>query len=234
MPARPGWVEAAQGGSLLFKAIEHLPASLHPRLLQLLDGGTYRRVGSSELRQADVRIVATTSIDLRSQVQAQQWPAALYYRLSALPLLLPPLRERGADVLLLADGLLQRLAPGHTYTLCAAAQQALLRHPWPGNLHELRNVLQRVLLLTEGRSISGPAMAQALALDATPPAAAPGGAKPRQRAQPPSPGLAPGRAQHTSGTRQEQARALGVSERTLYRRLRDWEKNAAAKGPAQG
>ena len=233
VPARPGWVEAAQGGSLLFKAIEHLPASLHPRLLQLLDGGTYRRVGSSELRQADVRIVATTSIDLRSQVQAQQWPAALYYRLSALPLLLPPLRERGADVLLLADGLLQRLAPGHTYTLCAAAQQALLRHSWPGNLHELRNVLQRVLLLTEGRSISGSAMAQALALDAAPP---------------PPPLAGPSRAsvrshqaqalhqavQHTSGTRQEQARALGVSERTLYRRLRDWEKNAAAKGPAQG
>lgn len=191
----------------MFKAIEHLPASLHPRLLQLLDGGTYRRVGSSELRQADVRIVATTTSSA-AKCRRSKWPAALYYRLSALPLLLKPLRERG-DVLLLADGLLQRLAPGHTYTLCAAAQQALLRHPWPGNLHELRNVLQRVLLLTEGRSISGPAMAQALALDAAPPPPSPGGAKPRQRAQPPSPGLAPGRAAHQRPPARSRPKAPG-------------------------
>ena len=94
-------------------------------------------------------------------------------------------------------------------------------------------VLQRVLLLTEGRGISGPAMAQALALDAAPPPpplAGPSRASVRSRqAQALHQAV-----QHTSGTRQEQARALGVSERTLYRRLRAWEQDAAAKGPAQG
>ena len=168
VPARPGWVEAAQGGSLLFKAIEHLPASLHPRLLQLLDGGTYRRVGSSELRQADVRIVATTSIDLRSQVQAQQWPAALYYRLSALPLLLPPLRERGADVVEIAQSFLTRQSERmgrDNMRFAHDAEQAIRHYPWPGNVRELENAIERSVILCEGSDISAELLGIDIELD---------------------------------------------------------------------
>ncbi len=218
VPSRNGLLEMAQGGTLLLQDVDNLPLLLQTRLLRLLDSGTYRRVGSSELRRADVRIIATTSADLGALVRNGRWRPELYYRLNALPITLPPLRERGADVVLLADDLLQRLAPGGKRTLSAAAQQALLRHPFPGNMHELRNVLQRALLLTDGRSIGGPAMAQALALDAAPPPppAAPSRTTLRAReAEALHQAL-----QHTSGTRQEQARALGVSERTLYRRLR--------------
>jgi len=221
VPGRNGLVEAAQGGTLLLNDVENLPLALQTRLLRLLDNGTYRRVGSSELRRADVRVIATTSADLPALVHSGRWRPELYYRLNALPITLPPLREREADVVLLADDLLQRLAPGGQRVLSAAAQRALLRHPFPGNMHELRNVLQRALLLTDGRSIDGPAMAQALALDTAPlpPPAMPSRTTLRaHEAQALRHAL-----QHTSGTRQEQARALGVSERTLYRRLRAWQ-----------
>lgn len=227
VPGRHGLIETAQGGSLLFKAIEHLPASVHQRVVQLLDSGTYRRVGSSELRQADVRLMATTSMDLPPLVASGQWPPALYYRISALPIRLPPLRQRGADIALLAEALLQRLFPGRKWVLTEAAQHTLAQHPWPGNVHGLRNVLQRAVLLTEGERIGAAAIGQALALDADWEATLPA---PLPRRSKQALQLQALEAAGPWGSRQEQARALGVSERTLYRRLKAQQAAQSASG----
>lgn len=224
--SRSGWLDAAQGGSLLLADVDALPWGLQAQLLRLLDSGTYRRPGHSELRRADVRIIASTSRDIRPLVRAGQWRSDLYYRLSTLPIHLPPLRERGEDVALLASALLPRLAPG--YSLAPAALRTLLRHPWPGNLHELRNVLERAALLADGRLISARAIGQALALDS---ASHPGTPLFTSPALPTRPGAAlpPPTAEATllhnlpGGTRAQQAQALGMSPRTLYRRLKALE-----------
>ncbi|MCE1250508.1 MAG: sigma-54-dependent Fis family transcriptional regulator [Comamonadaceae bacterium] len=200
--ARAGLVEAAQGGTLFLDEVGDIPLSMQVKLLRLLESGTYRRVGQTELRRADIRLVAATHHDLQALVRAGRFRQDLYYRLSTFPVRLPALRERREDIALLATALLQRLAPGRTLRLAPEALQLLAQQPFPGNVRELRNVLERAALLSDGSDISSATVAQALALDGAP------------SALPLAPAPSPG------STRRAQAQALGISERTLYRRLR--------------
>ena len=200
--ARAGLVEAAQGGTLFLDEVGDIPLSMQVKLLRLLESGTYRRVGQTELRRADIRLVAATHHDLQALVRAGRFRQDLYYRLSTFPIRLPALRERREDIALLAAALLQRLAPGRTLRLAPEALQLLAQQPFPGNVRELRNVLERAALLSDGSDISTATVAQALALDGAP------------SALPLAPAPSPG------STRRAQAQALGISERTLYRRLR--------------
>ena len=231
--ARAGLVEAAHGGTLFLDEVGDIPLTMQVKLLRLLESGTYRRVGQTELRRADLRVVAATHRDLRAMVAQGRFREDLYYRLATFPIVLPALRERAQDIPLLARSLLDRVAPGRRLALTPVALRRLVQHPFPGNVRELRNVLERAALLTDGPVVSAQTVERALAFDH-----APAGTS---AAPLPALGLARGTGQGaaslrgiedaalraalqaSAGTRRQQAHALGVSPRTLYRRLRALE-----------
>ncbi|POR12752.1 sigma-54-dependent Fis family transcriptional regulator [Diaphorobacter sp. LR2014-1] len=219
--ARAGLVEAAHGGTLFLDEVGDIPLTMQVKLLRLLESGTYRRVGHTELRRADIRLVAATHRDLRAMVREGRFRQDLYYRLSTFPIQLPALRERPQDIPLLAESLLQRVAGGRGLVLAPAALRRLAQHPFPGNVRELRNVLERAALLTDGAVVTAHTIERALSFDA--PAAAPA----RAAQQPDHATLRDIESEALraalaggAASRRELARALGVSTRTLYRKLR--------------
>jgi len=151
---RPGRFEAAEGGTLFLDEVGELPLAVQAKLLRTLQNGEIQRLGADRPRRVNVRVIAATNRNLREQVAAGDFRADLYHRLSVYPVPIPPLRERGNDVLLLAGRFLElnrarlglrslRLSPG--------AQDALRRYPWPGNIRELEHVISRAALKTLSR-----------------------------------------------------------------------------------
>jgi len=147
---RPGKVEAAQGGTLFLDEIGEIAPGLQAKLLHFLQTKEFERVGENRTRRADVRIIAASSRDLEEEVRRGAFREDLFYRLDVVQISLPPLRERGDDILRLATHYLAffarsggRPAP----QLSAAAEQAIRRYPWPGNLRELRNAMERAVIL---------------------------------------------------------------------------------------
>ncbi len=208
---RIGLVESAAGGTLFLDEIGEVPLPQQAKLLRLIESGTYRRVGGVEMLRADFRLVAATHRDLRAMVARGEFREDLYYRLDVFPIGVPPLRERIDDLPLLVHALLARIAPHRALRLDAKAMAALRAHRFPGNIRELRNLLERAALLADRETIG----LEELALDAV-----------VQRSETPMPSAGPGRVELpdpglSSGSRRELARRLGISERTLYRRLRE-------------
>jgi NtrC-family two-component system response regulator AlgB len=151
-----GKVAAAEGGTLLLDEVGDLPLSLQPKLLRFLQEKAFERVGETRTRIGDVRLIAATNRDLEAEVAAGRFREDLFYRLNVIEVRLPPLRERRADLPALAAHLLAFFArqTGKTVTgFSAPAWQAVQRHPWPGNLRELRNALERGVLLTRDTEI---------------------------------------------------------------------------------
>ena len=245
---KKGLVETAQGGTLFLDEMGDVPLSMQVKLLRLIESGTYRRVGGVETLQSDFRLVAATHKPLAQMVAQGLFRQDLYYRIAAFPIVLPPLRARREDIPMLVDSFLQR-GRGSFKERLQVAPEALARlqaHAWPGNIRELRNVLERARLFADdgvirakdlpaglglpaGVSVAGAASGEAAM--AVPPAlpGAPGataasasGRLPYGR-QPPVMDDAALRAwiSQFSGTRREMAAALGWSERTLYRRLKE-------------
>ncbi|WP_370663474.1 sigma-54 interaction domain-containing protein [Massilia rhizosphaerae] len=207
---KPGLVETAQGGTLFLDEIGDVPLSMQVKLLRLIESGTYRRVGGVETLQADFRLVAATHKPLREMVENKAFREDLYYRISAFPIRLPPLRERREDIPMLVESLLARSASvtGKRMHLSSAALATLMAHDWPGNIRELRNVLERARLFAD----DGEIRPDHLHLDV---------------AAPPPPPAEPGDdagfrdyVRRFKGSRKELATALGMSERSLYRRLK--------------
>ena len=210
---KTGLVEAAAGGTLFLDEVGDIPLGLQVKLLRLLETGMFRRVGSVDAHHADFRLIAATHRDLTRRVRDEQFRADLYYRIAAFPIRLPPLRERREDIPVLAQSLLARLDSGQSRTLSTAALDCLARHEFPGNVRELRNVLERASLLADGDTIDVEHLppevrAAAGAAQSSPPLRE----AERQALQEALSGHA--------GSRREIARALGISERTLYRKLR--------------
>jgi DNA-binding NtrC family response regulator len=236
--ARGGLVEAASGGTLFLDEVGDIPLPMQVKLLRLLETGTYRRVGSTELRHADIRVVAATHRDIDAMVHDGRFREDLYYRLSTFPILLPPLRERAGDVALLAPALLERVAAPRRLALTPAAMALLGAQAYPGNIRELRNLLERTALLCDGDMIEADHVRQAIATGRRPGAVpsrtaghmAAVGAAPGDATDLRSLGLSVLRetvARHT-GSRAELALRLGISERSLYRKLK-----ALGIGPGQ-
>ncbi len=150
---RAGWFEEASGGTLVLDEIGELPLDLQPKLLRVLESGRLRRVGGSGEIAARVRVVAMTLRDLEGEVQRRTFRPDLYYRLAGICVRLPPLRERRADIPLLASHFLREIA-GEVgeRQLDASALAALGAGDWPGNVRELRNVIRRAAILTRGRA----------------------------------------------------------------------------------
>ena len=211
-----GLVEAASGGTLFLDEVGDIPLSIQVKLLRLLETGTFRRVGSPELRQAEVRIVSATHRPLNDMVADGRFRQDLFYRLNIFPIHLPPLRQRGDDVVLLAESLLGRVAAGRTLSLSAEALAWLSHYRFPGNVRELRNMLERACLLCDGDEIRLSHLPVELA-------AAPGRPSwPLRGNNEPAAAEAPSLAElvrRFSGNRKALAQHLGLSERTLYRRL---------------
>jgi DNA-binding NtrC family response regulator len=228
--SKPGLVEAANGGSLFLDEVGDIPLSMQVKLLRLLESGTYRRVGSTELRRVDLRVVSATHRDLPAMVADGRFRQDLYYRLSTFPIALPALRDRAEDIALLAVAMLARVTPGRRLALSKEAMSLLQRYPFPGNVRELRNVLERASLLADGDTLEPAHVQGALgdsALPGTPTAAGilerlPTGMGAADDASLRGVARAALQAQLKAhrGSRSELARKLGISERSLYRKLK--------------
>jgi NtrC-family two-component system response regulator AlgB len=145
-----GKVQEAEGGTLLLDEIGELTADAQARLLRFLNDRTYERLGEARERQADVRLITATNRDLESEVRTGRFREDLFYRLNVVSLTMPALRERPEDVLLLAHhylSLFSQKQRRHGLTFSPAAEQAMLEHSWPGNLRELRNAVERAVIL---------------------------------------------------------------------------------------
>jgi DNA-binding NtrC family response regulator len=165
--ARTGLVESADGGTLFLDEIGELPQSAQARLLRVLQNGEIRRIGSELSRRVSIRLVAATHRDLRQAADLGQFREDLYFRLRVLELNLPPLRERGEDIVELARFMLEKNRSSLNRAplrFTGAALEAIRHYHWPGNVRELENAVQRAVILSDGDVIG----ADLLALDATP------------------------------------------------------------------
>jgi len=231
---RQGLFKLAHGGSLFLDEIGELPKSLQAKLLRVLETGEFRRVGSDRLERADVRIICATNRDLAEEVRHGRFREDLYYRLACLTVQLPSLRERRDDIPALAELILKRCTrPGEPLlTLSDGALDALAAHDYPGNVRELRNVLQAAAARADETRISRAQIEQILAgqpviVAASRPSST---AAPHRDPQPAAPGrgdlLEEVEREHLqrllsvhAGDLHAVASALGVSLRTVYRKL---------------
>ncbi len=209
---KTGLVEAAAGGTLFLDELGDIPLHLQVKLLRLLETGSYRRVGGVDILRADFRLVCATHRELTAMVEAGSFRRDLYYRLATFPIHLPALRERREDLPLLVEHLLARLAPERPLRLDSASQTRLLHYAFPGNVRELRNLLERAMLMADGDVLSPD----------LPDMTAPAGMVNRDELI----SLAEVERRYVraaldrlGGDRKALARQLGISERTLYRKL---------------
>lgn len=226
---KTGLVEAASGGTLFLDEVGDIPLSMQVKLLRLLETGTYRRVGSTELRRADIRLVSATHRPLQKMILDGSFRQDLYFRINTFPIVVPPLRERREDLPLLAASLLERVAPKRRLRLSPAALKLMATYAFPGNVRELRNVLERASLMCDGDEIGPEHLADEVAGRSFPgEASSSRDAAPRPPEEVATPldleevqrqALLRAVRSHR-GSRRELAQKLGLSERTLYRKLR--------------
>jgi formate hydrogenlyase transcriptional activator len=156
---RMGRLQLANQGTLFLDEIGDLPLELQPKLLRALQEQEFERLGSTQTIRVDVRIVAATNQNLEQMVNERQFRADLYYRLNVFPIMLPPLRDRVADIPVLARHFVDHFAARMNKTIDDIPQHvmaALCLYHWPGNVRELQNVIERAVLLTEGRQLRPP------------------------------------------------------------------------------
>jgi len=212
-----GLVEAAAGGTLFIDEVGDIPLTIQVKLLRLLETGTFRRVGSTEVLKADIRVVSATHRPLSDMVADGRFRQDLFYRLNIFPIYLPALRDRQEDILLLAEGLLARLVAGRNLRFSRDAVAWLRAYAFPGNVRELRNLLERACLLCDGDEIDLRHL----------PSAGEHGLAQVQGGRPERPALNDQSlleySRSFTGNRKDLARQLGLSERTLYRRLKALE-----------
>ncbi|WP_273828805.1 sigma-54 interaction domain-containing protein [Pseudomonas sp. SBT1-2] len=209
-----GLAEAAHGGTLFLDEIGEVPLAMQVKLLRLIESGSFRPVGSLRTVHSDFRLVSATHKPLKEMVAAGTFRQDLYYRISAFPIRLPALRERSDDLPLLIDSLLQRLAPGAVPRVAPQALERLGLYAYPGNIRELRNILERARLFSDDGVIRVedlPEELRAGSATTTQPSRRRAGKDLEQLAH---------ALEVFEGSRSELAKALGLSERTLYRRLK--------------
>jgi transcriptional regulator with PAS, ATPase and Fis domain len=237
---RRGLLEAADGSTLFLDEIGDLPLPMQVKLLHFLEQGRFRRVGSTRDQSADVRIIAATNRNLADEVEREHFRADLYYRLNVVALHVPPLRQRPEDMPGLIDYFLgvyrQRFnRPG--LDLSAAARLRLADYAWPGNVRELRNCLERAAALSTGEVIEADqilgsgVMSQESEVESK--------NLPLAGQLSPAATLEDLEREHilrvldeSEGNRERAAAILGISSRTLYRKLREYETHTRSVGLA--
>lgn len=155
--ARKGYFETVNGGTIFLDEVGELPHGTQARLLRVLETGEYIRVGSSKVMKTDVRVVAATNVNLQEAVRKGKFREDLYYRLSTVPIFIPPLRERGEDIYLLFRKFCidfaekMRIVP---IKLDETAKQLILKYSWPGNVRQLKNVAEQVSILAPAKDVN--------------------------------------------------------------------------------
>jgi two-component system, NtrC family, response regulator AlgB len=151
-----GKVAVAEGGTLFLDEIGDLPLTLQPKLLRLLQEKCYERVGETRTRASNVRVIAATNRNLETEITAGRFREDLFYRLNVIEVTLPPLRQRAADILPLAEHLLRFFARQNGKTITGfseATRKTIVNYPWPGNIRELRNAIERGVILASGPDV---------------------------------------------------------------------------------
>jgi len=214
--AKQGLFELADGGTLMIDEIGEMPGSLQAKLLRVLEDGSMRRVGSLKERRVDVRILAATNRRMEDEVKAGRFREDLYYRINVMSLEIPPLRERTGDIPLLAEHF---LGPG--WEITPEAMKILEAYPWPGNIRQLLNAIERAKILSDDNSI----VKHDLPLDVTRDTSHDGDHRGRSDAA-----LATVERAHIvdmlqreKGNKARTARLLGVNRRSLYRLIEKFE-----------
>ncbi|PYT05265.1 MAG: sigma-54-dependent Fis family transcriptional regulator [Acidobacteria bacterium] len=220
-----GLIEAADGSTLLLDEVGEMPLQTQVKLLQFLEEGRFRRVGSTRDRESDVRVIAATNRNLADEVNTGRFRADLFYRLNVISLHVPPLRQRREDIPALVEHFLTVFRERFNrpaLDLSDEARQRLSSYDWPGNVRELRNCLERAAALATSDRIEADQILQSVSTQSgegkTPaPDAAPATLEQLER-------------QHilrvladAGGNRERAAAILGISARTLYRKLREYE-----------
>ncbi len=212
---KKGLVEAAEGGTLFLDEIGDVPLTLQVKLLRLLETKSFRRVGSTQQKRAEFRLVSATHHDLRTMVAEGRFREDLFYRLSAFPIRLPPLRERVEDLPVLVQALLERLGCGPRCRMSSGALDSLRGYDFPGNVRELLNILERACLLADDGEITADHLPERCRARPIP-------ARQRRQIVP----LVEAEENYLRwavasfhGDNRALADTLGISERTLYRRL---------------
>lgn len=153
---RKGYFEFVSNGTIFLDEIGEMPLSTQARLLRILESGEYIKVGSSKVQKTDVRIVAATNVELMEAVRKGKFREDLYYRLSTVPIIVPPLRERREDIYLLFRKFVSDFSDRHKTTpihLDEEAQNLLLKHRWPGNIRELKNIAEQLSVLAQDKIV---------------------------------------------------------------------------------
>jgi two-component system, NtrC family, response regulator AtoC len=237
---RPGKFEAADRGTIFLDEIGVAPVELQVKLLRLLQEKSFERLGETRTRSVDVRVLAATNSELESEVRAGRFREDLFWRLNVVALRLPPLRERPADVALLAEHFLQRFAREHerpSRPLSAAALARLATHSWPGNVRELEHALERAVLLAPGerieaedlgpsigsRALPRPAGAGSAATDPPPLLPLHLGVPLRKALEEPEREIIRRTLELNGGSRQDTARMLELNRATLFNKMRKYD-----------
>jgi hypothetical protein len=214
--SKPGLFELADKGTLFLDEIGELTPQIQVKLLRVLDGAPYYRLGGHRKITVDVRIVAATNQDLEAAVREGKFRKDLFHRISQFQLSVPPLRERAEDIVALAEHFLHSKAPQKHFT--SEALRALQNYSWPGNIRELRNVVGKLAVETSGTEIDAAAVHQELSGDSEPTetVSALGGLEGMERQ------MVLKALENTGGHRAKAAEQLGISRRTLSRKLREY------------
>jgi formate hydrogenlyase transcriptional activator len=155
--SKVGRMELAHQGSLFLDEVGDIPLELQPKLLRLLQEKEFERLGSTATRKVDVRIIAATHRNLEEMIEEEAFRSDLYYRLNVFPIFIPPLRERPEDIPLLVRHFVHEFARRMNKTVAAISSEtmeALIRYPWPGNIRELQNVMERAVIIYEKGNLS--------------------------------------------------------------------------------
>ena len=225
LEAKAGLFESADGGTLFLDEVGELPLPVQAKLLRVIEYGEVQRVGTTESKRVDVRIIAATNRNLTNAVAAGTFRRDLYYRLNVVEIQLPPLRDRRDDIPYLTAAFIKEFAARFDKRLAGVspgAERLLHNAPWPGNVRELRNVIERACMLSDGRILHERELIAVLggAVRRPAPAAA---TLPARDEQEDSPELDRQTVEHAlqqvGGNRSAAARILRISRRALYRRL---------------
>ena len=164
----PGYFGVANKGTLFLDEVGELPLATQARLLRVLETGEYIPVGGTEIRRTDVRIVAATNVNIRQAISEGRFREDLYYRLNSIPIQMPPLRERGEDVVLLFRLFAMQMAEKYKMdriVLTEEAKQMLMRYKWPGNVRQLKNITEQMSVLSKERTITPEVLAKFIPQD---------------------------------------------------------------------
>jgi DNA-binding NtrC family response regulator len=161
--SRKGYFEEADGGTIFLDEVAELPMTTQARLLRVLETGEFLKVGSSQVQKTNIRVVAATNVDLPQAIAEGRFREDLYYRLSTVQIVVPPLRDRGNDIMLLTRKFASDFAERYRMPEIAFsddARSALLRYRWPGNVRQLKNVIEQVALFEPGTQVSAAVLAE--------------------------------------------------------------------------